>query len=148
MQLSIYKAIGNPLTYLSLIHIYMRCERVGLSDMLFLHPVKNPIVVVFGNIGDIFCYHACERLRSASVLFCKHEQKMCIRDSGYTCKITATYKCMITDICHGIRNSYAFKTVAVGKSGFADTCNRIGNCYIFKAAAFAECTVALSLIHI
>ena len=49
---------------------------------------------------------------------------------------------MITDICHGIRNSYAFKTVAVGKSGFADTCNRIGNCYIFKAAAFAECTVA------
>ena len=49
----------------------------GLSDMLFLHPVKNPIVVVFGNIGDIFCYHACERLRSASVLFCKHEQIFC-----------------------------------------------------------------------
>lgn len=49
---------------------------------------------------------------------------------------------MITDICYGIGNSYAFKTVAVGKSGFADTCNRIGNCYIIKAAAFAECTVA------
>ena len=47
------------------------------SKEAFKKIVKDNNISYDLSLIHIFCYHACERLRSASVLFCKHEQIFC-----------------------------------------------------------------------